>query len=391
VRKKILHIITRLDMGGSAQNTLQTCKKLSGKYETILVHGLSYESRMTDLERRIIEAGVEEVKAQGVKVIPLPSMVRSIRPVKDFRALFFLAWLIFKEKPDIVHTHSSKAGILGRLAAKIAGVPYIVHTPHGHVFYGHFGILASKIFLWVERIFSKFTDRMVALTDGERNDYIKLSVCPPQRVFKIHSGVDLEQFMQPNGNRVEKKRSLGLDQNGTVIGFVGWLLPIKGPAYLLKAMAHIWPEHPAASLVMVGKGELDVDLRTQALKMNANGKVKFLGWREDVHEIIPIFDLLVLPSLNEGMGRVLVEAMAAGKPVVASEVGGIPDLVKHGETGYLVRPADERALANGIKKLLNDPERAQQMGQRGKEYCRQFSLEAMIAKLDDLYSDLIRN
>jgi glycosyltransferase involved in cell wall biosynthesis len=391
VRKKILHIITRLDMGGSAQNTLQTCKKLSGKYETILVHGLSYESRMTDLERRIIEAGVEEVKAQGVKVIPLPSMLRSIRPVKDFRALFFLAWLIFKEKPDIVHTHSSKAGILGRLAAKIAGVPYIVHTPHGHVFYGHFGILASKIFLWVERIFSKFTDRMVALTDGERNDYIKLSVCPPQRVFKIHSGVDLEQFMQPNGNRVEKKRSLGLDQNGTVIGFVGWLLPIKGPAYLLKAMAHIWPEHPAASLVMVGKGELDVDLRTQALKMNANGKVKFLGWREDVHEIIPIFDLLVLPSLNEGMGRVLVEAMAAGKPVVASEVGGIPDLVKHGETGYLVRPADERALANGIKKLLNDPERAQQMGQRGKEYCRQFSLEAMIAKLDDLYSDLIRN
>jgi glycosyltransferase involved in cell wall biosynthesis len=391
VRKKILHIITRLDMGGSAQNTLQTCKKLSGKYETILVHGLSYESRMTDLERRIIEAGVEEVKAQGVKVIPLPSMLRSIRPVKDFRALFFLAWLIFKEKPDIVHTHSSKAGILGRLAAKIAGVPYIVHTPHGHVFYGHFGILASKIFLWVERIFSKFTDRMVALTDGERNDYIKLSVCPPQRVFKIHSGVDLEQFMQPNGNRVEKKRSLGLDQNGTVIGFVGWLLPIKGPAYLLKAMAHIWPEHPAASLVMVGKGELDVDLRAQALKMNANGKVKFLGWREDVHEIIPIFDLLVLPSLNEGMGRVLVEAMAAGKPVVASEVGGIPDLVKHGETGYLVRPADERALANGIKKLLNDPERAQQMGQRGKEYCRQFSLEAMIAKLDDLYSDLIRN
>jgi len=388
---KILHIITRLDMGGSAQNTLQTCKKLCGRYETILVHGLSYESRMTDLERRIIEDGVEEGRTQGVKVIPLPAMVRSIRPLKDFRALLSLVWLIFKEKPDIVHTHSSKAGILGRLAAKIAGVPYIVHTPHGHVFYGHFGILASKIFLWVERIFSKFTDRMVALTNGEKNDYVKLSVCPPEKVFKIHSGVDLKQFMQPNGNRVEKKRSLGLDQNGTVIGFVGWLLPIKGPAYLLKAMAHIWPEHPAASLVMVGKGELDVDLRAQALRMNANGKVKFLGWREDIHEIMPVFDLLVLPSLNEGMGRVLVEAMAAGKPVVASEVGGIPDLVKHGETGYLVRPADEKALANGIKKLLNDPERARQMGQRGKEYCRQFSLEAMIEKLDDLYSDLILN
>ena len=388
---KIIHIITRLDMGGSAQNTLHTCKKLSGKYETILVHGPSYESRMTDLEKRIIEDGVEAANAQGVKVIPLPSMVRSIRPLKDFRALLSLVWLIFKEKPDIVHTHSSKAGILGRLAAKIAGVPYIIHTPHGHVFYGHFGILASKLFLWIERIFSKFTDRMVALTNGEKNDYLKLSVCPPDKVFKIHSGVDLKQFMQPNGDRVEKRRSLGLDQNSTVIGFVGWLLPIKGPAYLLKAMAHIWPDYPTVSLVMVGKGKLDVDLRAQALKMNANGKIKFLGWREDIHEIMPVFDLLVLPSLNEGMGRVLVEAMAAGKPVVASEVGGIPDLVRHGETGYLVRPADEKALANGIKKLLNDPERAQQMGQRGKEYCRQFSLEAMIEKLDDLYSDLTTN
>jgi glycosyltransferase involved in cell wall biosynthesis len=388
---KIIHIITRLDMGGSAQNTLQTCLKLSDKYETILVHGLSYESKMTDREKRIIEDGIKEVRDQGVKVMALPSMVRSVRPLKDLRTLLSLVWLIFKEKPDIVHTHSSKAGILGRLAAKIAGTPCIIHTPHGHVFYGHFGRLASKIFLWIERIFSKFTDRIVALTNGERNDYIKFSVCPPEKLSKIHSGVDLTQFMQSNGNGVEKKRSLGLDQNGTVIGFVGWLLPIKGPEYLLKAMAHIWPDHPDVSLVMVGKGELDVDLRSQALKMNANGRIRFLGWREDIHEIMPLFDLLVLPSLNEGMGRVLVEAMAAGKPVVASEVGGIPDLVKHGETGYLVRPADEKALANGIRKILNDPERAKQMGQRGKEYCRQFSLEAMIEKLDDLYADLIRN
>ncbi len=146
-----------------------------------------------------------------------------------------LIWLIFKEKPDIVHTHSSKAGILGRLAAKIAGVPHIIHTPHGHVFYGHFGPFASKVFIWIEKIFSRFTDRMVALTDGEKDDYIKLSVCSPEKLLKIHSGVDVKQFMQPNGNRVEKKRSLGLDQNEAVIGFVGWLLPIKGPEYLLES------------------------------------------------------------------------------------------------------------------------------------------------------------
>ena len=386
---KILHIITRLDMGGSAQNTLLSCKELSGKYEILLVHGLSHESGMSDLEKQIVEDGVEEANKSGVKVIALPSMVRSIRPIKDVRALFSLIWLIMKEKPDIVHTHSSKGGILGRLAAKIAGVPHIIHTPHGHVFYGHFGRFASRMFMWVEKIFSMFTDRMVALTDGEKDDYINLSVCLPEKLFKIHSGVDVKKFMHTNGNRVEKRRSLGLDQNEAVIGFVGWLLPIKGPNYLLKAMDYVWQGHPEASLVLVGKGDMDVDLRAEAQRKNTNGKVKFLGWRKDIDEIMPLFDMLVLPSLNEGMGRVLVEAMAAGKPVVASRVGGIPDLVRHAETGYLVPPADEQALANGIKKLLDDPDKAKRMGLRGQEYCRQFSLEAMIEKLDDLYSDLI--
>jgi glycosyltransferase involved in cell wall biosynthesis len=389
--KKILHIITRLDMGGSAQNTLRTCTELCIKYEKILVHGLSLESEMTASEKEIVREGIEKAKKQGVKVITLPSMVRSIRPIKDLRALFALVWLIYKEKPDIVHSHSSKAGILGRLAAKIARVPHIVHTPHGHVFYGHFGPLASKVFMWVERIFSRYTDRMVALTDGEKDDYINLSVCSPEKLCKIHSGVDVNKFMHANGNRVEKRRSLGLDQNEPVVGFVGWLLPIKGPDYLLKAMDYVWHEHQEASLVLVGKGGMDVDLRAEALKKNANGKVKFLGWREDIDEIMPLFDMLVLPSLNEGMGRVLVEAMAAGKPVVASRVGGIPDLVRHDETGYLVPPADEEALADGIKKLLDNPAKAKQMGQRGKEYCLQFSLEAMIEKLDNLYSDLITN
>jgi len=149
--KKVLHIITRLDMGGSAQNTLLSCTELCGKYEIILIHGLSHESGMTDIENQIVANGVEKAIKNGVKVKALPSMVRSIRPIKDFKALLSLVWLIFKEKPDIVHTHSSKAGLLGRVAAKICFIPNIIHTPHGHVFYGHFGVFASRIFLWVEK------------------------------------------------------------------------------------------------------------------------------------------------------------------------------------------------------------------------------------------------
>lgn len=390
-RIKVAHIITRLDMGGSALETFQSCYELCHKYETILIHGLSQESNMSDLEKRVVEGNIAKAQKRGVKFISLKTLVRRISPINDLRAFFVLIWILLKEKPNIVHTHTTKAGMLGRLAAKITGVPNIMHTPHGNIFYGHFGFLLSRFSIYIEKFLSRFTDHMIALTDGEMNDYINLSVCSPDKLLKIHSGVDIMRFMQTNGNDVKKRRSLGLDQNEKVVGFVGWLLPIKGPEYLLKAMRDIWPIYPETSLIFVGKGELDIDLRAKALQMSTNGRVKFLGWRKDIDELMPVFDLLVLPSLNEGMGRVLVEAMAAGKPVVASNVGGIPDLVLHGKTGYLVPPADEKALAEAIKKLLDDPGKAWEMGQNGKQHCQQFSLEAMIVKLDALYAGLINN
>ena len=337
-------------MGGSAQNTLLTCLKLSRKYEMVLVCGLSQESNMTDSEKEAVDGQINEARVNGVKIVQIPSLVRRISPVNDIRALYDLVRIIKTEKPDVVHTHTSKAGILGRMAAKIARVPLIVHTPHGHVFFGHFGPILSRIFLWVERLFAPLTDRVVALTDGESRDYTDLNVYPEDKLVQIHSGVDIEKFKQVPVSAVEKKRSLGLAQNGLVVGFIGWLLPIKGPMHLLKAMEDVWQDHDDTILVFIGKGDLDVDLRAAALKTGANGRVNFLGWRNDIDEIMPIFDIFVLPSLNEGMGRVLVEAMAAGKPIVASNVGGIPDLVQHDDNGLLVPPGDEKALAAGIKR-----------------------------------------
>jgi len=385
---KILHIITRLDMGGSAQNTLLTCLKLSRKFEMILVCGLSQESNMIDSEREAVDRQIEIARANGVRIFQIPPLLRRISPLNDLRALYDLVRLIKAEKPDVVHTHTSKGGILGRLAAKIARVSLIVHTPHGHVFFGHFGPILSRIFLWAERLFAPLTDRVVALTAGESKDYMDLNVYPGKKIVSIHSGVDVEKFKQVPVSVVEKKRSLGLDQNGLVVGFIGWLLPIKGPMHLLKAMEGVWRDHDETVLVFIGKGDLDVDLRAEALKTGANGRVNFLGWRNDIDEIMPIFDIFVLPSLNEGMGRVLVEAMAAGKPIVASNVGGIPDLVKHDHNGLLVPPGDEKALAAAIEQLINDPAKAKMMGQRGKERCHQFSIEAMIEKIDALYMEL---
>jgi len=180
-----------------------------------------------------------------------------------------------------------------------------------------------------------------------------------------------------------------LPSNSRIIGTVGWLLPIKGPMFLLKAMRMVWEKFPDTQLVYVGKGEMEQELRSAAMEMDVSERVNFLGWRGDIEEIIPIFDLFVLPSMNEGMGRVVVEAMAAGKPVVASKVGGIPDLVKHDDTGLLVPPGDVDALSKALIRLLNDPEKAKRIGENGKEYCNKFSLQAMLYKIDELYQDLL--
>ncbi len=189
VRTKVLHVITRLDRGGSAQNTLLTCQGLSDRYEMVLVHGLSLESQMTDWEWQSVHRGIEEAKDRGVKVVPISSLVRKIAPVQDLQAFFSLWRLMLQERPDIVHTHTSKTGILGRWAAKMAGVPIIVHTPHGHVFYGHFGPLVSRFFLAIERLMASITDRMVALSEGERNDYIRFSVSSPDRIGQFTVGL----------------------------------------------------------------------------------------------------------------------------------------------------------------------------------------------------------
>ena len=387
--KKIMHIITRLDLGGSAQNTLLTCRELAGRYETLLVYGLARESGMTESERETLTAAKQLAEDRGVRFIPLASLVRRISPLHDLMAFCTLLRCIRRERPDIVHTHTSKAGILGRLAARLAGAPHIIHTPHGHVFYGHFGRLASALFLALERRFACFTDKMVALTPTERQDHIDLGVGCAQDIVTIHSGVDLDSFAAQGLDAAVEKASLGLDPTRPLVGFAGWLLPIKGPMHLLNAMESVWQIHPDANLVFVGKGALEAELRQKAGRLGADGRVAFLGWRDDLNEIMPLFDVFVLPSLNEGMGRVLVEAMAAGRPIVASRVGGIPDLVRHGVNGLLVPARDEIQLADSISWLLSNPDKAARMGAAGRRKCGEFGLCEMVSGLDGLYRSLL--
>jgi glycosyltransferase involved in cell wall biosynthesis len=388
-RIKVMHIITRLDMGGSAQNTLATCRHLDyTRYEVLLLHGPTTESRMTSREASLVQENVEHARQAGLRVICLPKLVRRIDPLQDLQSLVAMLKFIRREKPVIVHTHTSKAGLLGRLAARMCGVPVIIHTPHGHVFYGHFGPVVSKLFLVFEKVAARWTDRLVALTETERHDHIRFGVSKPENTLTIHSGVDLSRYFQRSSASNGKRKELGLLPDDRVIGTVGWLLPIKGPQVLLEAVFRLHQKGYPVKALFVGKGSLAESLQRQVIQHELSERVTFLGWRDDIPNIMPVFDIFVLASLNEGMGRVLVEAMAAGRPVVASRTGGIPDLIRDGENGLLVPPGDASALAEALGYLIDNPGPARRMGRRGRDLCRQFSLERMVEHIDGLYCEM---
>ena len=337
----------------------------------------------------VVEKSLADAQNQGVTLIRMPCLVRHINPFLDLSALIQMWRLIRRYQPAVVHTHTSKAGLIGRLAAKLARAPVVLHTPHGHVFFGHFSKVASRLFLMIERIADGLTDRLVVLTEGERSDYLRLGVCRAEKMTKIHSGIDLSQFENIGFDRRVRRMDLSRRIQGAWVGFVGWLLPIKAPEVLMEAMAIVWKRHPDTTLVYLGKGDMESTLRQRAKTLGHDARVVFLGWREDVNQIMPLFDLLVLPSRNEGMGRVIVEAMAAGKPVIGSNIGGIPDLVEHGKTGFLVPPGDEVALADAIAQLIENPELAKKMCETGRSRCHQFSLQSMLDKLDNLYQEVL--
>ncbi|MFH1887371.1 MAG: glycosyltransferase family 4 protein [Pseudomonadota bacterium] len=387
---RVVHVITRMDRGGSAQNTLDTALGLAEKYDTILVHGPSHESAMTAAQAREVEDRIQEAEKLGVTRVVVPSLVRAVRPGSDAAALGSLWRLLRRLSPDILHTHTSKAGLLGRLAAVAVGTPSVIHTPHGHVFFGHFGPATSRVFLEAERAMDRFTHRLVALTRGEATDYVSLGVAKAEKIRIIHSGVDVDGFEPAPGAREAARAALGMPCGPRAVGSVGALLAHKGPDLLLAAMGKVWKTRPETLLVFIGQGPLAKELSDAARALGAADRVFFPGWRGDVAAVLPALDVLAHPARNEGMGRVLVEALAAGLPVAASAVGGIPDIIRPGETGLLVPPEDSGALAGAILRLLEDRGLADSLAARGPEACRAFSARAMLDALDALYQDEAR-
>jgi glycosyltransferase involved in cell wall biosynthesis len=379
---KVLHIITRLDKGGSAENTFLTVKGLDKKrYDVTLMSGPVQDPSQ---ERR------SQVEECGIQYIHIPVLVRNINVVYDAIALFKIWRFLAKEKFDVVHTHTSKAGLLGRFAARLAGAPLIVHTPHGHVFFGYFGPLKTKIFIFLEKLANRMTDKIVALTHREKADYISYRTCPEEKITVIHSGIELDKFQEYTSAEKRKlKKEIGLPGDSFVLGTAGRLVPVKGPEFLIKASQTILSEHPRTYFVFAGDGPLKEDLEKKATEAGVKKNIFFPGWRDDIVRILAAFDVFCLPSLNEGMGRVLVEAMAHGIPIVASDVGGIPDLVIHGKNGFLVPPKNPEELAKHIQILIQNEDERRKMGEAGKKMAQRFSHYTMVIKIAELYEELL--
>lgn len=374
-------MITRMDWGGSPEIVRMLCAGLAREFDLTLVTGLTaHPSRKTSA----FFAGF------AGRVVVIPQLRREIRPWRDLMAFFKLYAFFRREKFDLVHTHTAKAGFLGRLAARLAGCRCIVHTPHGHNFYGYFGSFLSKLIVIMERLAGLVTARLVVLTELEKKDHRAFNICPVEKIALIPSALEAEFFAAPAAEIPALRGGLGLG-GAQVVGMIGRLEPVKGAEFFIDAGREILRAFPATRFLVAGEGSLKQALEARAQAYGVQDAFVFTGWREDIRELLACIDVLVLPSLNEALGLVLLQAQAAGVPVVATAVGGVAEAVRDGVTGVLVAPGDGRVIAEAVARLLSDQAAAAAMGSEGRKWVSgRFTADTMVRNHELLYGELLK-
>ena len=376
----VIHIHTLPVISGSGLNTYLTMRgmdKTAYNVELACAPG----GKLIDL-----------IRGQGMKVRLFKNLVQPLHPLKDLLGLIDLILFLKKKRYHIVHTHNSKAGFIGRLAAKWAGVPIIVHTVHGFSFHEREPVWRQMLFRNLERLASHWCDRMIFISQPLIDWALRDRITRRGKILKIYSGIELDHFtpVQEKERNVLKKE-WGIKGEAPVIGIVSKLWEGKGHATLIHAFEGLKQEIPEAVLVIVGEGPLREKLSDLACGLGLKDSVLFTGFQMDVRRIMATFDVAVLPSFFEGMGRVLLEAMAMEKPVVASSVGGIPDLVHHGKTGLLVTPGSVSELKSTLLTLIQNPALAREMGREGrKRISEEFSAGRMAQSIERLYRELLQ-
>ncbi|MFB3818413.1 MAG: glycosyltransferase family 4 protein [Candidatus Methylomirabilales bacterium] len=362
---RIARVITRLNIGGPAWHAILLAAGLDpGRFSTTLIAG-SVGPAEGDFG--------EVARARGVEPVIIPELARPIRPQRDLIALWKLVRCFRRLRPDIVHTHTAKAGTLGRLAGRMARVPRLVHTFHGHVLDGYFSPLAARTFLAVERGLARRTDRLVAVSPRLREALLRMGIGRPEQVEAIPLGLDLDRFAAVRRNSLPVRRDLRLPPDARLLAIVGRLVPIKDHPTLFAALGRL---DPGVHLLVVGDGGSRGALEALVRGLGLSDRVHFLGWRQDLDVILSGTDVVVSCSINEGTPVALIEAMAAGVPVVSTDVGGVGDLVVPERTGWLVPPGDPAALASALREVLAAPALAAARA----EAARRFVLERHTAE-----------
>lgn len=348
---KVMRIIDRLNVGGPAIHAVLTTRGLEREsFRTLLVTG-TIEPGEADMSYLLADYGVDRAL--------IPSLGRELRPFRDLSTAWQLYRLMRAERPDIVHTHKAKAGAIGRICALAAGVPVRVHTYHGHVFHGYFGPWKTRVFLAVERLLAGTTTRLIALSESLARDLAeRYHIAPIDRFRIVPLGFDFSGLSDLELHRGALRARLGIDPGHRLVGIVGRMVPVKDHATFVAAAALLAARRQDISFVFVGGGELEAAVRSELQQRGLDGRAHMLGWTQQLAPVYADLDAVALSSINEGTPVTLIEAMAAGVPIVATAVGGVPDLLRHGDRGELVPPRDPAALADGIERALSPDARA---------------------------------
>jgi glycosyltransferase involved in cell wall biosynthesis len=389
---KVCHIITKLELGGAQQNTLFTVQHLNRQK--------FLPSLITNPEGVLV---AETHRFSDISTFYIPELVREIRPYLDVTALARIRTILLRERlatPDIpilVHTHSSKAGIVGRWAAKMAGIPNIIHSVHGFGFHPYQSFLTRGLYIALERLTARVTSYFIAVSQANIRTGVQAGIFSESCVSLIRSGIDIARFRQVGEQseaellhmRERLMRQLRIPQHKKVVGMVACFKPQKAPLDFIRVMRRVADKIPDAHAIMAGDGALRPQIEALVTELGLESAISLVGWRDDIPELMALCRVVVLTSRWEGLPRVCPQAMAVGRPIVATSVDGIPEAVHHGKNGFLVSPGQIDEMAQHLIFLLSHPERAHEMGLAGQRLADEFDIHRMVTQQEALYERIV--
>src|SRR2546426_1203378 len=368
-----------MNIGGPARHVTILTAHASPEFDAVVLPGETAEG----------EGSLEgEAVAAGARVVHVPRLRRALNPFADIGAIVWLYRYFRRERPVIVATHTAKAGTLGRTAAWLAGVPVVVHTFHGHVLNGYFGRVTTSFFVLIERALGRVTTCFIAISPEIADDLDRLRI-GRGKVTVVRLGLELDHVV--NGQRGRLRADLGVPDKAPLVGIVGRLVPIKAHDMFLAAAAALGKADPKVHFAIIGDGELAAQLRDLARAWGLPDRIHFAGWRADLADVYADLDIVVCCSRNEGTPVSVIEACAAGVPVVGTKVGGMPDIITDGVNGFLVQTGDVEALAAAIARLIADPSRRNSMGAAGRDFVvERYGSGRMVHELKQVYTELLK-